>query len=730
MKQLLQENNTVVKNENDTTETQQIDIISIFQAMMSLILDDIKDIYLKTAITYNPKLTLQERQTKFSAEFVNSVKFQKLTQTVSKLLSKIAKEKLHKSKWNNEEEHFCVLQSLSSQLIVLLLAFSISYIILIRKIFCHRKLFHVASQAFNETRIDTKADQTSENKASNLINSNQYAAPMRDIEKLEIAIEVFINDEDFDDAHKLITQLLMLTKSQLDKITDQNQNEIENENELVIEELSFRLSKYYLLSAKVMYLQLNFQQHHKLSEYDVNRNSLGYHYIRQSLISLSSNNIDNAFFKQQLTSILANSNHNRNDIQSIRVNAKKMYILNQKTNTYVNALMTRVITLCECDKLEIAEPLMKNQLLSLANFNNDTMNAQLESLFDYDHITLLSEAKQKQIVMLDGLFEHLMEEVETAQDIWNNVLLSDSDADANSSSTLMSNLASNNTDFAFQMWQSLLQLSLEYNCIRIANIVLEESQIWFEKNKTYDYKLDTTLLNHQMFMYQKEYRSGFNLLGTALIDIDDHNPKLWLKIGQTYYQSYYNTVKTPNNKEKIDGINSNGIIENIMDFVDNDDLIQGIQAFERHLLECQKIEIKFDLIGSLWLIKLYLEFENIEIANSTNENKGNNNNSNNTINYQQGTFAIKALTVIQACLKQIENDSENDYSEQMWQQHQRTALKYMLELLQSQCCLVCDDISDALSIVAKASKINPHGSKLWKHTENCVNSLQNNCVEN
>lgn len=281
----------------------------------------------------------------------------------------------------------------------------------------------------------------------------------------------------------------------------------------------------------------------------------------------------------------------------------------------------KILILCDEDKMEQVDPLI-NKLIS--RYPNNP------------HIQILK-----------GLVEYLMEEIEDAQIIWKQQ-------------------SQNNDINLYDLWSFPLKLALRFNCLKIANIILFVCKQFFELKQ--ENKIDYILLNHHVLMYQKKYESALSLLGKAIL-INQHDPRIWLNIGQTYYSLNKST--------------------------------DCIKAFKRHINECNNDhnEIKPNLMAIFQLIKLYSMIDN---------------NENNT------------LSLIKLCWNRIINNqiSKDDIdninmllSFKKIDKSLIDALKYKLWCIKGKYSQNINDKTSALSNYSNASMINPFDDQLWKEID-------------
>lgn len=329
----------------------------------------------------------------------------------------------------------------------------------------------------------------------------------------------------------------------------------------------------------------------------------------------------------------------------------------QENKEMKEILYTKVLMLCEQDKLEDAEPFM-DKLLSL--FPNDPYVQILKGLFEY----LMEEVEDSQMI-LQKQFDIIQqnnqnrtdkqEKEEKAEQIeleYNAIEHDDDEEDV-----VDDDVESDNNIDLYDLWIFIIKIALKFNCTEMIKTILLISKPYFENEERY--KIDYTLLNHYVLIYNKKYQDALSKLGKAIL-INDHDIRLWLNIAQTYY-----------------------LLNKLKD---------SVEGFQRHIDECNDQNIEPNLMGMIKLIQIYL-----------------------TIHENSDDICLKnAYSLIEICWNRVMNQEiyENDNLDILVSFESRDkylidALKYKLLCIKGEYFKAINDDTAALSNFASASMINP-----------------------
>ena len=309
-------------------------------------------------------------------------------------------------------------------------------------------------------------------------------------------------------------------------------------------------------------------------------------------------------------------------------------------------LLVQMLQLCEVDKLEEAEPFMD----------------RLMELFPED----------PHVAVMKGLFEYLMEETEDAQRIWkeqSDFVRKMKENDGHDCSQMeekeefeyqsIKDLQQNEKErkwTLFDLWAYPLRIALQFNCPNLMDTILTVSEPFFEDSN--DHKIDFVLLEHQVFIFKKQYDVALRRLGEAIL-INDHDVRLWLRIGSTYSLSEKWT--------------------------------DAQEALQRHIEECNEQEVLPNMMGMVLLIRICLSMYDNEADEELLE---------------------KAASLMEICWQRIENEQilEDDMSMAFGSfdhrdVHLMNALKYKLQTIRGSYFSVIQDSASALSLFAVKSLI-------------------------
>jgi len=300
-------------------------------------------------------------------------------------------------------------------------------------------------------------------------------------------------------------------------------------------------------------------------------------------------------------------------------------------------LFARAVMLCEADRLEAAGQCL-DRLLALC-------------------------PADPQVAVLKALLEHLAEETEDAQKIWQQQL--DAVREAKGPSL-------------WDRWRFSLRTALHFNCPKVRDIVLTESEPFFQGTDAL--RIEFALLLSEALVFQNEHEAALSELGRALL-IDGHDQRLWLHIGCTYFAAAKWT--------------------------------RSMEALQRHITECSERAIFPNVLGMFLLIEIYLMMH----SDSDHADDG---------------LLERAESLIDRCRQRIDNGHifEADTaavfgpSDHRDAHHLAEALEYKLRVLRGVLFSAKEDAASALSLFANASRIHPFDERLWDRIEDECGSLR------
>eukprot|EP00483_Globobulimina_turgida_P000009 UN00009 len=170
------------------------------------------------------------------------------------------------------------------------------------------------------------------------------------------------------------------------------------------------------------------------------------------------------------------------------------------------------------------------------------------------------------VEILKGMLEYLMEEMQDSESILKaqfDIIQQNKESESKEEKQ--------NEYTLYDLWMFAVDIALKFDCKRMVETILTVSIPFFQSNA--ENKIDFVLLQHRILVYEKKYEIALSKLGEAIL-INDHETRLWLHIGSTYYLS---------NK-----------------------LNESMEALQRHMDECGEQQLLPNLMGMLQLIQIYL----------------------------------------------------------------------------------------------------------------------------
>jgi len=347
-------------------------------------------------------------------------------------------------------------------------------------------------------------------------------------------------------------------------------------------------------------------------------------------------------------------------------------------------LFSQIMLLCEQNKLEEAEPFM-DKLLTL--FPNDAS-----------------------VQILKGLFEHLMEEIEDAQSIWQQQFdliqaniqkqveaqtanksekntvdddMDEEDEDEDEKTEefeVHENISSvdentRNTCSFYSVWEYALRIALKLNCSEMATLMLSVCKPYFEHSK--QSQIEYIILQHHVLMHEQQYEDALLKLGEAVL-MNDHDVRLWMHIGSTYCCL---------NK-----------------------LTECIEAYQRHINECHAQQQQSpNMMAMLKLIEMYF------VAHRQTDSEAE----------LDESLLENAAVLIEMCERRIANGDISEHDgldilasfDEMDEECLLQVIRYKLWCLRGEFYAEKNERAAALSYFAKASSVHPFDEELWAKIE-------------